>query len=151
MQPVISPLLGGVFILSHFHRPIAKLWTDCLGFQRPALVHCAQSCPTLCDPTDCSLPGSSVHGVFLARIREWVAMPSSKGSSWPRDQTQVSCIAGRFFTIWATRRNKRIMKQKAWPSKGTPQRGNSGTKNILRLSHMGKKKKETYSFHLGNW
>ena len=52
---------------------------------------------------DCSLPGSSVHGILQARILEWVAIPSSKGSSWVRDQTLISCIAGRFFTIWATR------------------------------------------------
>ena len=51
----------------------------------------------------CSLPGSSVHGIFQARILEWVAVPFSKGSSQPRDQTQVSCTAGWFFTIWATR------------------------------------------------
>jgi len=59
----------------------------------------AQLCPTLCDPTDCSLPGSSVQ----ASILEWVAMPSSRGSSWHRNQTRVSCIAGGFFTFWATR------------------------------------------------
>ena len=52
-----------------------------------------QSCLTLCDPTDCSLPGSSVHGILKARILEWVAIPSSRGSSQPRDRTQVSCIA----------------------------------------------------------
>ena len=63
----------------------------------------AQSCLTLCDPMDCSLPGSSVHGIFQARVLEWVAIAFSRGSSWPRDQTQVSCIAGRYFTLWATR------------------------------------------------
>ena len=57
----------------------------------------AQSCPALCDPIDCILPGSSVHGVLQIRILEWVAMPSSRGSSQPRDRTQVLCIAGRFF------------------------------------------------------
>ena len=62
----------------------------------------AQSCPTLCDPRDCSLPGSSVHGILQARILEWVAIPFSRGPSQPRDWTQVSCIAGKFFTIWAT-------------------------------------------------
>ena len=46
-----------------------------------------QSCPTLCNLTDCRPPGSSVHGLLQARILEWVAMPSSRGSSWPRDQT----------------------------------------------------------------
>ena len=63
----------------------------------------AQWCQILCDPVDCSPPGSSVHGVSTARILEWVAMPSSRGSSQPRDRTQVSRIADRFFTIWATR------------------------------------------------
>ena len=63
----------------------------------------AQSCPTLCNPMDCSPPGSSVHGILQERLVQWVAIPFSKGSSWPRDQTQVSCIAGRFFTIWTTR------------------------------------------------
>ena len=52
---------------------------------------------------DCSPPGSSVHGIFQARILEWVAVPFSRGSSRPRDRTQVSCTAGRFFSIWATR------------------------------------------------
>ena len=63
----------------------------------------AQLCPTLCDPMDCSPPGSSVHGILQARRLEWVAMPSSRGSSQPRDRTQVSRIAGGFFTVWATR------------------------------------------------
>ena len=58
----------------------------------------ALSCPTLCSP-----PGSSVHGILQARILEWVAIPFSRRFSLPRDQTQFSCIAGRFFTIWATR------------------------------------------------
>ena len=62
-----------------------------------------QSCLTLCEPRDCSPPGSSVHGFLLARILEWAAISFSRGSSWPRDWTQVSCIAGRFFTISATR------------------------------------------------
>ena len=52
-----------------------------------------QSCPTLCDPMDCSPPSSSVHGILQARILEWVAMPSSRGSSQPRDQTRVSYIS----------------------------------------------------------
>ena len=54
---------------------------------------------TFCDPMDCSLPSSSAHGILQARILEWVAMTSSRGSSQPRDRTQVSRIAGRFFTI----------------------------------------------------
>ena len=63
----------------------------------------AQSCPTLCNPMDCSPPGSSVHGIFQAWVLEWVAISFSRGSSRPRDQTQVSCIVGRHFTVWATR------------------------------------------------
>ena len=59
----------------------------------------AQSWPTLCDPMDCSLPGASVHGIFQARILEWVAISFSRGSSQPRDQTQVSHIVGRLFNI----------------------------------------------------
>ena len=58
-----------------------------------------QSCLTLCDPMDCSLPGSSVMGILQARILEWVAMPSSRVSSQPRDQTEVSHIAGGFITV----------------------------------------------------
>ena len=59
----------------------------------------AQSCPTLCDPIDCSPPGSSVHEILQARILKWVAIPFSRGSSQPRDQTRVSSIADRFFTV----------------------------------------------------
>ena len=62
----------------------------------------AQSCLTLCNPMDCSLPGSSVHGIFQTRILEWVAISFFRRSSQPRDQTQVSCIAGRFLYHWAT-------------------------------------------------
>ena len=63
----------------------------------------AQSCPTLCDPMDCSLSGSSIHGIFQARILEWLAISFSRRSSRPRDRTQVFRIVGRRFTIWATR------------------------------------------------
>ena len=63
----------------------------------------AQSCMTFCEPMDCNLPGSSVHGILQARVLEWVATSFSRGSSQPRDQTRVSCIAGRCFTVWAIR------------------------------------------------
>ena len=65
-------------------------------------IEVTQSCLTLCNPMDCSLQGSSVHWIFQARVLEWVSISFSRGSSWPRDQNQVSCIAGRHFTIWAT-------------------------------------------------
>ena len=57
----------------------------------------------LCDPIDSSLPCSSIHGIFQARVLEWVAISFSRGSSQPRDRTQVSHIVGRCFTVWATR------------------------------------------------
>ena len=59
----------------------------------------AQSCPTLCDPMDCNLPGFSIHGIFQARILECIAISFSRGSSRPRNRTWVSCIAGRCFTL----------------------------------------------------
>ena len=69
----------------------------------PCSCDVAQSCPTLCDPMDYSLPGSSVPEIFQARVLEWVAISFSRGSSWPRDRTWASRIAARRFTIWATR------------------------------------------------
>ena len=59
----------------------------------------AKLCLTLCDPMDCTTPGSSVHGILQARILEWVVIHFSRGSSQPRDQIQVSHITGRFFTV----------------------------------------------------
>ena len=63
-----------------------------------------QPCPALCDPLDCSPPGSSVHGILQARTLEWVATPSSRGASQPRDQTRmfcISCIASGFFSLFS--------------------------------------------------
>ena len=59
----------------------------------------AQSCPTLCDPMDCSLPGSSVNGIFQAIVLEWIAISFSRGSAQPTDRTQVSRIVDRRFTV----------------------------------------------------
>ena len=70
-----------------------------IGIDICAVCLVAQSCLTLCDPMDCSLPGSSTHGILQARILEWVVIPSSRGSSHPRDGTQVSRIEDRFFTV----------------------------------------------------
>ena len=61
-----------------------------------------QSCPTLCDPMHCSLPGSSIHGIFQARVLEWIAISFCRESSQPRDWTQVSRIVGKCSTIWVT-------------------------------------------------
>jgi hypothetical protein len=62
-----------------------------------------QWCLTCCDPVDCKLPGSSIHGISQSRVLEWVAISFSRASSRPRDRTLVSCIAGRRFTVWTTR------------------------------------------------
>ena len=70
------------------------------------VIEAAQLCPTLCDPMDCSPPGSSVHGILQARILEWVTIPFSRGSSQPRNRTQVSCIGGRRCNLWATREDE---------------------------------------------
>ena len=59
-----------------------------------------QSCPTLCDPTYCSLPSSSVHEIFQGRILEWVAIPFSRGSSRPRDPTHISYVSCITSTTW---------------------------------------------------
>ena len=90
-----------------------------LQFKRPekkVKVLVTQCCPILWNPTACSLPGSSVHGILWVRILEWIAIPFSRGSSWLRDQTQVSCIASRFFTVWATR-EARIYQKKSSKTK----------------------------------
>ena len=59
---------------------------------------CAQLCPTLCDPMDCNPPGSTVHGILQARILDWLAIFSSRGSSWPRDWTHVFCVS--YIGMW---------------------------------------------------
>ena len=94
----------------------------------------AQSCPTLCDPMDCSPPGSCVHEIFQARILEWVATSFCRGSSQPRDRTRVSCPTRRFFT---NRRSivhgilqARILEWVAFPFS----RGSSQPKDWIQVS-----------------
>ena len=70
----------------------------------------AQLYLSIYNPMDCSPPGSSVHGILQVRILEWVAVPFSRGSSWPRDWTRISHIAARFLTIWATREAPEIVE-----------------------------------------
>ena len=90
-------------------RLLATPWTGAYHLLRPGDfpgkstgVLVPQSCPILWDTMDYSLPGSSLHGIFQARILEWVAIPFSRGFFWPRNWTWLSLIAGRFFTLWAT-------------------------------------------------
>ena len=94
LNPAVSPLL--IFLCTYILFCFLKMF---IWFK----VWAAQSCPPLCDPRDYSPPGSSVHGVLQARLLEWIAISFSSGSSRPSDGSQVSCIAGGFFTVWATR------------------------------------------------
>ena len=86
-----------ILCVPRFHSPQQGIDSDSLGNCYPVCT-CAQSCPTLCNPMECSPPVSSVHGISQGRILEWVAISFSRISSRPRDQTQVSCIADGFFT-----------------------------------------------------
>ena len=81
--------------LPQSHQGKVNEWSDLI------LGHSVMS--NSCNPMACSPPGSSVHGILQARILEWVSIPFSRGSSWPRDWSWVSHIAGRFFTIWVPR------------------------------------------------
>ena len=83
--------------------PVLEVYLQTLVYMKSE-SEVAQSCPTLCNSMDCSLPLSSVHGIFQARVLEWVAISFSRGSSQPRDGTWVSCIVSRWVTpIWAAR------------------------------------------------
>ena len=88
--------LAALFIIANTES--LESWYILEGFYVTVGSLVAQSCPTLYNPVDYSLSGSSVHEILQARILEWVAKPSSRGSSQPRDRTQVSHTAGRFFT-----------------------------------------------------
>ena len=89
----------------------------------------AQSCPTLWDPIDCSPPGSFVHWILQSRILEWVAISFSRGSFLPRDWIQVSCIAGRFSIIWATKESLLVSIP--------PLYGREGNGSLLQYSCLG--------------
>ena len=112
-----NPGDGGAWWAAVYEVAQSRTWLKWLSSSRAAWCPClctliyslllkvlvAQSCPTLCDPINCSPSASSIHGILQPRILEWVAISSSRGSSQPRDWTLVSCIASRFFIVWATR------------------------------------------------
>ena len=114
----VSPFRGPVFKQIMQDKPIERKWSNSrfpplkkwkwqeVCYLLPACVCAcliAQSCRTICDPMNSGPPDSSVHGILQARILEWVAIPLSRELPQPRDQTWVSCIAGGFFTVGATR------------------------------------------------
>ena len=96
---------GDIWALPLSHDCVPLVRTPFHGCEREVI----QSCLTLFDPMVYSLPGSSAHGIFKARILEWVAISFSRRSSWPRDQTPVSRIVGRRFTSWATREEHHLV------------------------------------------
>ena len=109
----VSCIAGGFFTIlatGEIHNTVYTVciaplfaWSFSLKSSEVKSSEVAQSCLTLCDPVDCSPPGSSVHEIFQARILEWVAISFARGSSQPRDWTWVSLIAGRRFILWATK------------------------------------------------
>ena len=90
--------LGPVPSNTKFLLIIPILWHFSKCLWGPLLLFSLYVCPTLCNPMDCSLPGSSVHGISQAKILEWVAVSFSRGSSEPRDWTPFPALAGGFFT-----------------------------------------------------
>ena len=104
-----------------------KLFWHWLHEKEVEVSKVAQSCPTLCDPKDCCLPGSSVHGIFQARVLEWVAIPFSRVSSRPRDQTQVSCIVSK--TLYRLSHQGRPREWKG---------------SIVKIEHTSKSQKQKY-------
>ena len=96
------------FFFKHLYNPLWSeqwIWDHFSPVQDPSLKsesEVAQSCLTLSDPMDCSLQGSSIHGIFQARVLEWIAISFSRESSRLRDWTWVSCMQTGAFTIWAT-------------------------------------------------
>jgi len=123
---------------------IASYKVDGLGKERKE-SEVTQSCPTLCNPLDCSLLGSSIHGIFQARVLELDAISFSRGSSWLRDRTWVSHIKSRHFIIWATREaykreRKAIIRVECWVTLGvhTEHRGRLCWQTVLRQLSSGK-------------
>ena len=95
--PIINFIHKNDTLFFYYNEPTLK-WSEV-----------AQSCATLCNPMDCSLPGSSIQAILQARVLEWVAISFSREASQPGDWTWVSHISGRCFTLWATREAKIII------------------------------------------
>ena len=100
-------VIGNCYIITSFFREYPFYPISLISLK----VKIPQLCLTLCDPME-------VHEILQARILEWVAFPFSRGSSQPRNRTQVSCIAGGFFTSWATREAQEYWSGSPFPSPG---------------------------------
>ena len=94
----------------NFQVSFIKYWDIIDSLGKVKWNEVSRSCPTLCDTIDCSLPGSSVRGIFQAIVLEWIAISFSRGSSQPRARTRVSLIVDRRFTVWATREANVVFK-----------------------------------------
>ena len=114
--------LLSVFQMLCFSKQFIKITVLPSCRERKGEVLVAQLCLTLCDSRDCSLPGSSVHGILQARILEWVTISFSKASSRSRVEPWVSCITGRFFTVWASK-DSLIIHLKVWNEVGEGEGG----------------------------
>ena len=99
----VPSFLGEASLPSILYASCEMVTVGCASLESERESEVTQLCPTLCNPMDYSLPGSSIQGIFQSRVVKWVPITFSRVSSWPRDWTQVSFIAGRRFTIWATR------------------------------------------------
>ena len=108
--PIFTPTYIVYIIVTYLSSCHVRLTEEELYPNCVCISHSVMS--NSCNPMDCIPPGSSVHGILQSRILEWVAMPSSRKSSQPRDWTWVPCIAGRFFTTYATREALILMNEK---------------------------------------
>ena len=111
---------NGIFWVHRLNKSFSSLPISSRSLDTKWKHSSLQSCLTLRDPTDCSPPGSSVRGILQARMLEWVAILSSRGSSQPRDRTQVSSTAGRFFTA----RTSGVFSKHSWINKAHHSWGN---------------------------
>ena len=114
LQPVTQPIWSQIFSkiqrldvsdhpAVHINKTLGDVVIWLSGQLDEGEGEVTQSCPTLCDPMDCNQLGFSIHGILQARKLEWIAISFTKGSSRPRDQTQVSRTGSRTFNLWATR------------------------------------------------
>ena len=116
-HPSLGPRGWSILGKQHPWGPCSWMWKVRVKVKPPSTSRCSvvvsltQSCPNLCEPKDCWSPGSNVHGIFWARILEWVAISFSRGSFQPRDWTQVSCIAGRRFYLLSHQRKPLVYPQ----------------------------------------